>query len=205
MVGFVALIWDGIRHVTIVETALAKLNSGYFSGPALQPHVLEEADASGRNWLFSGMVGSEPCGPPVPQPCPPPLSPPLLPPSPDPPPSPPPALPPPLAPTCPLGEPGPTCHRNAAGVVTFDLDDEHWFIAPGTSTPRGLLCHAGCPQSLLALRKLDEPWRDVGVSPAAGTPGHCDDSGAGWSTLGTGKRMPSVAPGSGKCGTTEAL
>ena len=66
------------------------------------------------------------------------------------------------------------------------------------------LCHAGCPQSLLALRKLDEPWRDVGFSPAAGTPGHCDDSGAGWSTLGTGKRMPSVAPGSGKCGTTEA-
>ena len=88
-------------------------------------------------------------------------------------------------------------------MATRTFDDPHPFVPPGASPPAGL-CHAGCPQALAALQELGEGWRDISVSRAAGTPGKCDDATAGWSTLGAGRRMPSVAPGSGKCGTTEA-
>ena len=66
------------------------------------------------------------------------------------------------------------------------------------------MCHAGCPQTAGAVKELNQPWRDVHNKPGAGSPGECDLLEADWYTMGTGRRMPSRAPGAGACGTTEA-
>ena len=69
---------------------------------------------------------------------------------------------------------------------------------------RQAMCHAGCPQTAGELKELVQPWRDVHNVADAGSPGECDRLEADWYTMGTGRRMPSRAPGAGSCGTTEA-
>ena len=169
------------------------------------------AATSGRNWLFTTwmdetMAACPPSAPPpsVPPPSPPPPSPP------SPPPAPPPALPPPLVPTCVFtAEPAESTDPRVARSSFKD-----WSVAVPPSPPPSppwspaslpaAMCHAGCPQAAGELKELSQPWRDVHNLADAGNPGECDRLEADWYTMGTGRRMPSRAPGAGSCGTSEA-